>query len=103
MNRKLLILNVVLVAVAVYAGVQWRKEWRAAKAREAASLNRPLKPLPPPPFTPLPVEPPVMPTKYLDVAQNMLFDPSRNSTVVIEKSRAAAASRRCRRCRSFTG
>ena len=43
MNRKLLILDVVLAAVAVYAGFQFRGQWLAAKAREAAIVNR--KPL----------------------------------------------------------
>jgi len=85
LNRKLLILNAVLLAVAVYAGLQWRKAWKESKAREAASLNRPVKPLPPPPIAPLPAVKPVEPNKYLTVAQNMLFDPSRNPTVVIEK------------------
>ena len=44
---------------------------------------------------------PVEPNQYLNVAQNMLFDPSRNPTVVIEKkpeppppSSAAAAAYR---------
>ena len=59
MNRKLLILNVILLAVVAFAGVQLRKAWKASKAREAASLNRPLKPLPPPPIAPLPAENPV--------------------------------------------
>ena len=85
MNRKLLILNAILFAVIAYAGIQWRKTWQESKAREAAKLNRPLKPLPPPPIAPLPEVKAVEPNKYLTVAQNMLFDPSRNPTVVVEK------------------
>ncbi|MBZ5624383.1 MAG: hypothetical protein LAQ69_37655 [Acidobacteriia bacterium] len=84
MNRKLLLLDVVLVAVVFYVGVQFRNEWRAAKAREAATLNRQPKPLPPPIFTPLPPEPAVMPSAYINVTDKLLFDRSRNATVVIE-------------------
>jgi len=84
LNRKLLLLDVVLVAAVVYAGFQLRDEARAAKAREAATLNRQLKAPPPPPFRPLPPEPPVMPSAYLNIPEKMLWHPSRNSTVVIE-------------------
>jgi hypothetical protein len=85
LNRKLLLLDVVLVAVVAYVVFQFRDEWRAAKARETSTLNRQLKPLPPPQFTPLPSEPPVMPSGYVTIADKMLFDRSRNSTVVIEQ------------------
>jgi hypothetical protein len=84
LNRKLLILDVVLAAVAVYAGFQFRSQWLAAKAREAVTLNRKLNPAPPPQFTPLPTAPPVLSAGYADIAQKMLFDRSRNSTVVID-------------------
>jgi hypothetical protein len=84
LNRKLMVLNLVLAAVVVYAGFQFRGEWRAARAREAATLGQELKPAPPPPFTPLRPEPPVLSAGYADIAQKMLFDQSRNSTVVIE-------------------
>jgi hypothetical protein len=83
LNRKLLILDVVLAAVAVYAGFQFRSQWMAAKAREAAVLNR--KPAPPPPqFTALATAPPVLSAGYAEIAQKLLFDRSRNSTVVVE-------------------
>jgi hypothetical protein len=84
-SRKLLILDIVLIAIVAFAGVQWRNAWKASRQREAARLNRPLKPLPPPPVTPLPAPDPVIATRYAKVAQNMLFDPSRNPTVVVEK------------------
>ena len=60
MNRKLLILDVVLAAVAVYAGFQFHSQWLAAKAREAAVLNRKPAPLPAPHFTPLATAPAVL-------------------------------------------
>ncbi len=84
MKRKLWILNIVLVAIAVYAGLQFRKQWQAAKAREAATLHAPAKVLPPPQYTPLHAGAPVMSTSYADVAQKFLFDKSRNPTVVVE-------------------
>jgi hypothetical protein len=84
LNRKLLLLDVVLVAVVVYVGFQFRNEWRAARERETAALNRRPKPMAPPQFQPLPPEPPVMPSGYVNIADKMLFDRSRNSTVVIE-------------------
>jgi hypothetical protein len=84
LNRKLLLLDIVLVAVVVYVGFQLRDAARAAKAREAAALNQQLKPPPPPIFRPLPAEPPVMPSAYLTIPDKMLWDRSRNSVVVIE-------------------
>jgi len=84
LNRKLLILDVALAAVAVYAGFQFHSQWLVAKTREAAILNRKLNPLPPPQFTPLATAPPVLSAGYAEIAQKLLFDRSRNSTVVVE-------------------
>jgi hypothetical protein len=83
-NRKLVLLNLVLAAVIVFAGVQWRNQYRAAKAREAALRNVKIKPVPAPPFYPLPNDAPVMPTGYKDVAVNTLFHPSRNPNEPVE-------------------
>lgn len=84
MKRKLWLLNLVLLALLVYTGRQWRQSAQAARAREAAELNRKVKPAPPPPFTPLPAPAAVTPAGYADIAQQMLFDRSRNPNVVIE-------------------
>jgi hypothetical protein len=84
MRRKLLILNLVLVLAAVLAGFRLRSEWRAAKAREAATLNRAPKPARVPDLAPLPAEPPVLASGYANIAQKMLFDKSRDPVVVIE-------------------
>lgn len=83
MRRKLLLLNAVLALLAIYAGWLWSRDWRAAKAREAATLNVRVKPAPPPPFTPLPAAPPVVPSGYSDVVQKTLFDRSRNPVVEV--------------------
>ncbi len=85
MTRKLLLLDLVLVAVMAAAGIQFRKAWVAVKAREAATLRRTVKPVALPPLPPLATEPAVAPATYVEVAAKMLFDPSRNPTVVIEK------------------
>lgn len=84
MNRKLLILDVVLVAAVAWAGYQIRVQWLAARAREAANLNQVLRPAPPPAFTPLPQTPAVLASGYSQIAQKMLLDRSRNPVVVIE-------------------
>ena len=89
MRRKLLLLNISLAVLVVYAGWQLRSAWLAAKAREAAALNRKVPKLAPPPFTPLPQTPPVLPTGYADIAQKMLFDKSRNPTVVVDLPKVA--------------
>jgi len=80
----MLLLNAVLLAAVVYAGVQLRNRWKGAKAREAARLNIPVRPLPPPGYQKLEPAPAVLPSAYNDVAQKMLFDRSRNPNVVIE-------------------
>ena len=84
MSRRLLLLDVVLAAVVVWAGVQFRRQWIAGKAHEAAKLPVRIPVLPAPQFTPLPGQAPVLPSTYADIAKKMLFDRSRDSTVVIE-------------------
>jgi hypothetical protein len=85
LNRKLLLLNTVLIAAAVVVGMRARERWQEAKAREQAILRQTPKPLPPPPFAPLPEAEPVQPATYADIAQQMLFSKDRNPVVVIEK------------------
>ncbi len=77
-------LNIVLTALAIYAGWQLRRTWKAAKAREAAELSRKVPPAPPPPYAPLPAAPPVVAGGYSQIVQQTLFDRSRNPTVVVE-------------------
>jgi hypothetical protein len=84
LNRKLVLLDLVLAAVAVYAGVQWRNQWKADKAREAAMLHKSVKPTPALKFDALPVSPPVLAAGYKEIAEKMLFDRERNSNVPVE-------------------
>lgn len=84
MNRKLVLLNAVLLLVVIYGGVQLRNEYKAAKAREAALRAVRISPAPAPIFTPLANDPPVLPSGYKDVAIKDLFHPSRNPDVPVE-------------------
>ena len=84
MNRKLLLLDVVLVAVIAYAGYQFRNEQRAARARESAAIKARQNAIAPPPFTPAPPEAAVIPSAYVNISDKMLWDRSRNSEVPVE-------------------
>src|ERR1700722_5664813 len=84
MSRKLWFLNLILLALAVFAGFQLRNRWRAEKAREAAELHHRVAAIPAPPFTPSPVLPPTTPVNYVAIAQKDLFDRSRNPDVPVE-------------------
>lgn len=84
MNRKLMILNVVLAGTIVYGGMELRGQWLAAKAREAKIRSGQVAPAPAPPFTKLPEVAPVMASGYANVAQKFLLDPSRNPDLPIE-------------------
>ncbi|HWC99122.1 MAG TPA: hypothetical protein VG456_20320 [Candidatus Sulfopaludibacter sp.] len=84
MNRKLLLLDVVLLAVVVYAGMQFRTMYREAKARQAAQRSVKVQPVAPPPIQPAPPAPPVLATTYAKIAQNLLLDKSRNPEVPVE-------------------
>ena len=84
MNRRILILDLVLVVFA--AGLVWllRDRYLEARAREKAVLTK--KVSPPPvlaPPTPAPVRP-APPSDYVDVAQKMLFSKDRNPNVPID-------------------
>ncbi len=84
MNRKLLLLDVVLLAVVVYAGVQFRNMYREEKSREAAQRAVKITPVPPPPAPPLPAPSPVLATNYAPIAQKFLLSKDRNPDVPIE-------------------
>jgi hypothetical protein len=84
LNRRLLALNLLLVAVLIYAGFQFHARRVAAQAREAAILSRKVAPLAAPVLAPLPMPSAVIPSAYEDVAQKDLFDQSRNPNVPIE-------------------
>jgi hypothetical protein len=84
LNRRLVLLNVALLALAAALVWMLRANWFGAQAREHAVLSRQVEPkkLLAPPSPPL--AKPVSPAEYLDVAGKMLFSKDRNPTVVIE-------------------
>jgi hypothetical protein len=84
LNRRLLALNLLLVATLIYAGFQFHERRAAAQAREAETLSRKVAPLAPPALAPLAAPPAVMPSAYENVAQKDLFDQSRNPNVPID-------------------
>ncbi len=83
MRRRLLIANVVLVALAASGVWRFRAEFRRARERyrvlnPAAAPTLKTQPAEPPPL------PPIQPAAYLDAAEKFLFSPDRNPTVVVE-------------------
>jgi hypothetical protein len=84
LNRRIILLNLALLAL--IGALIWllRTHWSDARSRETKVLTQRvpaksvLAPPPPPPVRP------VAPSEYLDVAQKMLFSKDRNPTVVIE-------------------
>jgi hypothetical protein len=84
MSRKLVALDLVLVALLAWAGFGLRQMSRSAKAREAVELSRKTAAAPVPPFTPLPNPAAVVPAKYKTIADKFLLDKSRNPDVPVE-------------------
>ena len=84
MRRKLLVLNLALVALAAAAGWRLREQWREGRSREQQVLRMKI-PTPPAPAVSL-ERPPRQVTAgtYGDVAQQMLFAPDRNPNVIVE-------------------
>ena len=81
MNRKLLALNIALGIGAIYAGIELHGMYVAAKARQARMPGPPPNAPFVPPVAPLPRQPAVLPSGYVKVAVNDLFDASRNPDI----------------------
>jgi hypothetical protein len=91
LSRKIILLNLVLVALLASAGWLLRARWREARSHERAVLEQTVPPrgvfAPPPP---VPVKP-VAAADYFEVAQKMLFSKDRNPTVVVDIPKPAPA------------
>ena len=89
MNRRLVLLNLALLALAGALVWTLRANWIEAKARERAVLQRKVaaKAVLAPPA--LPTVKAVAPAEYIDVAGKMLFSQDRNPTVVVEPPKPA--------------
>ena len=89
MNRRLLLLNLALLALAASLGWLLRQHWLEAQAHERAIFEQAARKkivLTPPPVTP---PKPVMPAEYIDVASKMLFAADRNSNVIVDPPKPA--------------
>lgn len=84
MNRKLIFLNLLLIAGVALAGRQYRQHWLDARAREHAVLNRKAQAAPVMPAPRAEAAQPLQASSYLPVAQNLIFSKDRNPVVVIE-------------------
>ncbi len=84
MNRKLIALNLVLIALAVTLVWVLRARRMEVRSHEKAVLAQAarVRPVLPPPATAAPR--PVMAAEYIEVAQKTLFSKDRNPTVVVE-------------------
>ena len=84
MNRKIIALNLALLALLGTLGWMLRAHWQETRAQELATLAKPARgsaQIPPP--SPRPPEA-IVPANYLEVAQKTLFSKDRNPNVIIE-------------------
>ncbi len=84
MTRRLVLLNLVLVALTVLAAWQLRREWISHQARQKAMLGKTVRPVPPPPASVPEPAAPLTPAGYFDIAEKMLFAKDRSPVVVVE-------------------
>jgi hypothetical protein len=84
MNRRILLLSLVLLLLAGSLGLVLRQKWVDAHAHEQQVLNQPphIRPIAPPPSPPPAA--PVSPADYVEVAQKTLFSQDRNPNVVVD-------------------
>ena len=85
MIRKLRLLDLGLLALAVVLGWQMRREIDAAQKRERTLIPYGMKPGSGEALAPLPKVEPLAATTYADVASKNLFSPDRNPNVIIEQ------------------
>ena len=84
MNRRIVWLNLALVALGGVLVWMLRASWLDAGVRERAVLERRTAPKPVLAPPALPAVKPVAPAEYIDVANKMLFSKDRNPIVVVE-------------------
>jgi hypothetical protein len=84
MKRRLLVLDLVLLGLVIYAGTTLRERWLEARVREQRLLSQTVPPIPPPAVAPIPQVPPAKAIQYVEVAQKMLFSKDRSSAVILD-------------------
>lgn len=90
MKRKLVFLNVILGAMALFAGWQIRERYVAAESHASQVLRTTVPPSPAPPVPLTSQATPIQAQSYFSIAEKLLFFKDRNATVVIEKAQEAA-------------
>ncbi|MGH9721534.1 MAG: hypothetical protein ACRD8O_15095, partial [Bryobacteraceae bacterium] len=84
MKRKLILLNLALIAAIAAVGWRLRQDRLVRDAHQRAVIELRV-PTPPPPPTPPPApSPAVTASSYVDIAQKMLWTRDRNPQVVVE-------------------
>ena len=92
MKRKLLLLDLVLIAAIGAATWRLRLDWLAARAREQKFAGQVARPTSPPQAVNIGLPPrPVTASGYADIAEKMLFSRDRNPTVIVEPPPAPPA------------
>jgi len=84
LKRKLIALDLALVAAIGAASWRLRQDWITLRAREHRLQQRSVKGGPPPVLNVAPAPQPVAAVGYVEIAQKMLFSKDRNPDVVIE-------------------
>jgi hypothetical protein len=85
LNRKLFLLNLLLLAALGAGAWQLRRNWEQARRREQAVLARKTPPAPVAAVEIPPVAEPVRAEGFADVAERMVFAKDRNPNVVVEE------------------
>ncbi len=84
MNRRLILLNLALIALAAWLGWVMRQRWLDARAHERATFEQAARVKPVLPPSPIVPPKPVTPAEYIDVAQRTLFAKDRNPNVIVD-------------------
>ncbi len=84
MRPKLIALNILLLLALAVVAWQGRTRWKDAQALRRATLNVPVRPVPPPPIAPAPKPEAAVATRYVDIAGKDLFSKDRNATIVVD-------------------
>jgi hypothetical protein len=83
-NRKIILLNVALLALAGWLFWMLRERFRDARRHEQAVLNATPQPRPSPAPPPIPLPKPPSASDYVEIAQKTLFSRDRNPNVIVE-------------------
>jgi len=84
LTRKLIALDLLLLAIAALLGIHLRREWLAAQSREHAFLQKKIQPTPAQPLVPFVKPAPLTAAAYAQVAEKNLFSKDRNSNVILD-------------------